>query len=78
MNWFAASCYFMVHTNIKKTDLKKATIAILNMFDVGVIHLIEGNDIDRPRNAMTLSLEMHRFFGSFEIFFDRVADDDAS
>lgn len=45
------------------------------MFDIGVIHLIEGTDIDRPRNAITLSLEMHRFFGNFEIFFERVADD---
>ncbi|KAK3337681.1 hypothetical protein B0T19DRAFT_413287 [Cercophora scortea] len=60
------------------SEHKKATIAILNMFDVGVIHLIEGIDIDRPRNAITLSLEMHRFFGNFEIFFERVADDDTT
>ena len=68
----------MVHTNIKKSESKRATIAILNMFDVGVIHLIEGIDIDRPRNAITLSLEMRRFFGNFEIFFERVADDDTA
>ena len=46
------------------------------MFDTGVIHLIEGIEIDRPRNAITLSLEMHRFFGNFEIFFERTADGD--
>jgi len=45
------------------------------MFDVGVIHLIEGIDIDRPRNAITLSLEMHRLFGNFDIFFERADDD---
>lgn len=44
------------------------------MFDVGVIHLIEGTDIDRPRNAITLSLEMHKHFGNFEIFFRRAID----
>jgi hypothetical protein len=48
------------------------------MFDVGVVHLIEGIDIDRPRNAITLSLEMHQFFGSFKIFFERVADHDSA
>lgn len=63
---------------LEKNESKKATIAILDMFGVGIIHLLEGIDIDRPRNAMTLSLEMHRFFGSFKIFFERVADDDAA
>ncbi|KAK0655296.1 hypothetical protein B0T16DRAFT_317501 [Cercophora newfieldiana] len=60
------------------SESKKAAIAILNMFDIGVIHLIEGVDIDRPRNAITLSHEMHMFFGNFEIFFERVADDDTA
>lgn len=45
------------------------------MFDSGIIRLIEGIDIDRPRNAMSLSLEMRKFFGKFDIFFERVADD---
>jgi len=48
------------------------------MFDIGVIHLIEGTDIDRPRNVITLSLEMYRLFGNFEVFFERVADDDTA
>jgi hypothetical protein len=58
----------------KKNESRKAAIAILNMFDIGVIHLIEGTDINRPRNAITLSLEMHRRFGHFDIFFEGVAD----
>ncbi|KAK0654984.1 hypothetical protein B0T16DRAFT_450731 [Cercophora newfieldiana] len=56
------------------SDFRKAAIAILNMFDVGVIHLIEGTNINRPYNAMTLSLEMHRLFGNFDIFFERVTE----
>ena len=44
------------------------------MFDLGVIHLIEGPDINRPRNAITLSLGMHRAFGSFKVFFERAID----
>lgn len=40
------------------------------MFDSGVTHLIEGNEIDRPRNAMTLTREWHSSFGSFDIFFE--------
>jgi len=47
--------------NIEKSESKKAAIAILNMFDTGVIHLIADTDIDRPRNAISLSPEMHRF-----------------
>ncbi|KAK4154842.1 hypothetical protein C8A00DRAFT_42457 [Chaetomidium leptoderma] len=51
---------------------KQAALAILNMFDDGVTHLIEGTDIDRPRNALTLTLAMHRWFGDFKIFFEPV------
>jgi hypothetical protein len=58
----------------KKSDFRKATIAILNMFDIGVIHLIEGTDINRPYNAITLTLEMHRLFGNFDLFLERVTE----
>lgn len=61
---------YKIQTNIKKSESKKAAIAILNMCDVGVIHVIEGTDIDRPRNALTLTLEMHKPFGNFDIFFN--------
>lgn len=50
-------------------DPKKAAITILNMFDLGVVHLIEGTDINRPYNAITLSHAMHQFFGQYKIFF---------
>jgi hypothetical protein len=43
------------------------------MFDDGIIHLIEGSDIDRPRNALTLTLDLHQLFGNFEIFFEPTA-----
>ncbi|KAK0718752.1 hypothetical protein B0T21DRAFT_295268 [Apiosordaria backusii] len=52
---------------------KKAALDILNMFDSGVIHLIEGSDIDRPRNAITLDHTLHYQFGRFKIFFEPVA-----
>ena len=42
------------------------------MFDAGVAHLIEGTDIDRPRNAITLAANLHYWFGEFKIFFEAV------
>jgi len=53
---------------------KKAAITILNMFDLGVVHLIEGPYMNRPYNAITLNLEMHQFFGQYKIFFARIPD----
>ncbi|KAL8296217.1 hypothetical protein RB601_003597 [Gaeumannomyces tritici] len=53
---------------------RKAALDILNMFDVGVVHLIEGADIDRPYNAISLSHDHHLAFGSFKIFFDHLPD----
>ncbi len=58
----------------RKSGARKAAITILNMFDVGVIHIIKGTDIDRPYNAITLTLEMHRLFGNFDIFLERVTE----
>ncbi|KAJ9612775.1 hypothetical protein H2204_014910 [Knufia peltigerae] len=51
-------------------ESKKVALAILNMFDDGVIHLLEGNDIDRTRNAITLTMEFHHLFGCFEVYFE--------
>lgn len=48
------------------------------MFDYGVTHLIEGTDIDRPRNALTLTHQLHLFFGDFKIFFESVQDEPQS
>ncbi|OAA53613.1 hypothetical protein SPI_09320 [Niveomyces insectorum RCEF 264] len=51
---------------------REAALAILNMFDNGVTHLINGVDIDRPRNALSLAHGFHRQFGAFKIYFDAV------
>ncbi|RYO84436.1 hypothetical protein DL766_008527 [Monosporascus sp. MC13-8B] len=53
---------------------KEAALAVLNMFDHGIAHLIKGTDIDRPRNAITLTHSLHRFFGDFKIFFEPLQD----
>jgi hypothetical protein len=56
-----------------KTELdesKQLALAILNMFDDGVVHLIESIDIDRPRNAITLTHDFHQLFGGFEVYFE--------
>ncbi|KAK3366411.1 hypothetical protein B0H63DRAFT_424236, partial [Podospora didyma] len=44
------------------------------MFDNGVIYLIEGAGINKPCNAIILSLNMHKLFGRFDIFFERIAN----
>lgn len=44
------------------------------MFDTDIAHLIEGPDIDRPRNALTLTNNLHLFFGDFQIYFEPVDD----
>ncbi|RBR26234.1 uncharacterized protein FIESC28_01017 [Fusarium coffeatum] len=53
---------------------KVAALAILTMFDSGVVHLIEGIDIDRPSNALTLTLSHHVSFGDFRAYFEPVGD----
>ncbi|KAI0540055.1 hypothetical protein GGR58DRAFT_511909 [Xylaria digitata] len=53
---------------------KQAALAILNMFDSGVVHLIDGTDIDRPRNAITLTTFLHLLFGDFKVFFEPIPD----
>lgn len=39
------------------------------MFDPGILQLLEGN-IDRPFNAVTLSMGHHRRFGDLRIYFE--------
>lgn len=53
---------------------REAAISILNMFDSGIRHLIEGIDIDRPRNAMTLTQGLHQRFGNFDVYFEALSD----
>jgi hypothetical protein len=45
------------------------------MFDMGVAHLIDGPEIDRPRNALTLSSLFHQYFGDFRVYFEPDPDD---
>jgi hypothetical protein len=40
------------------------------MFNPGAIHLINGVDIDRPMNALTLTHDLHKLFGNFDIAFE--------
>ena len=40
------------------------------MFDPGVIHHIEGVNIDRPYNALTLTNDLHQRFGDLTIYFE--------
>ncbi|PGH01047.1 hypothetical protein GX51_05484 [Blastomyces parvus] len=54
------------------SESKRATLTILDMFDHGVVRLIEGIDIDQPFNAISLSPALHTLFGGFEIFFEPV------
>ena len=49
---------------------KKKALRILDMFDPGIIHLIDGPKIDSPMNALTLTLDYHRQFGEFKIYFE--------
>lgn len=51
-------------------ESKQLALAILNMFDDGVVHLIEGTGIDRPGNAITLTHDFHQLFGGFEVYFE--------
>jgi len=45
------------------------------MFDMGVAYVIEGLEIDRPQNAMTLTHTLHHLFGDFRIFFEPASGD---
>ncbi|KAF2458290.1 hypothetical protein BDY21DRAFT_284527 [Lineolata rhizophorae] len=63
-----------VAADSESENAKQATRTILNMFDNGVVYLIEGTEIDRPRNAITLTPTYHRRFSDFRIFFTPTAD----
>jgi hypothetical protein len=45
---------------------------ILNMFDCDVSHLVDGVEIDEPFNGLSLTRDLHTFFGNFIIFFEAV------
>ncbi|OAX82145.1 hypothetical protein ACJ72_03501 [Emergomyces africanus] len=52
------------------SESKKNVLRILDMFDPGITHLIDGAKIDSPSNAVTLTLDNHRLFGEFQIYFE--------
>ncbi|EKJ76668.1 hypothetical protein FPSE_03218 [Fusarium pseudograminearum CS3096] len=58
-----------VGSDKKLNESKQAALNILRMFSDGAAYLIDGANIDCPQNALTLSVELHRLFGDFEIFF---------
>ncbi|OAA63380.1 hypothetical protein SPI_03543 [Niveomyces insectorum RCEF 264] len=60
--------------NTELNKSREAALAILNMFDYGVAHIIDGVDIDRPRNALTLSHMLHYYFGAFNVYFEAVPE----
>ncbi|KAM5451185.1 hypothetical protein MaudCBS49596_003890 [Microsporum audouinii] len=61
-------------TDVLEPEPKKTALAILNMFDYDVGHLINGTDIDRPLNALSLTPKCHSAFGNFDIYLEAVAD----
>ncbi|KAK2783643.1 hypothetical protein FQN53_009095 [Emmonsiellopsis sp. PD_33] len=67
-----------VDGEMQLSESKKTALAILNMFDPGVVHLIEGPNIDRPFNAISLTREAHTRFGLFQISFEPLNPADAN
>ncbi|EEQ34601.1 conserved hypothetical protein [Microsporum canis CBS 113480] len=61
-------------TNSQLPEPKKTALAILNMFDYDVGHLINGTDIDRPPNVLSLTPKCRTAFGNFDIYLEAVAD----
>ena len=55
--------------NAEMVKARQNAIAILGMFDTDVCHLIDGPNIDRPTNAITLTFAFHQAFGSFRVYF---------
>lgn len=51
-------------------DAKNFVWKILNMFDPGVSHVLEGTSIDSPANAMLLATELHDEFGRLRCYMD--------
>ncbi|ODH33668.1 hypothetical protein ACO22_03286 [Paracoccidioides brasiliensis] len=64
------------NANAELDDSKKAALLILKMFDYDVSHIIDGVNIDRPFNAMSLTRDLHTYFGNFEVFFQAVPGQD--
>jgi hypothetical protein len=64
---------YSLMTNSGEMESKRNARKILDMFDNGVICLIEGIDIDQPTNELTLTIGLHQMFGDFEIYFESIS-----
>ncbi|KAJ2985016.1 hypothetical protein NUW58_g5756 [Xylaria curta] len=53
---------------------KQVALGILNMFNSGAVRLIDGTNIDRPSNAITLTSFIYAAFGDFKVFFELILD----
>ncbi|KAE8151446.1 hypothetical protein BDV25DRAFT_138866 [Aspergillus avenaceus] len=65
-----------IEGELKLTEQKQIAHKILKMFNPIAFHLIQGTDIDRPMNALTLTQELHRLFGNFEVAFEPVQNEE--
>lgn len=61
---------YWLHINLSKSEAKRKVFRILDMFDPGLSHRLDGPNIDRPINALTLTLDYHRLFSGFQIYFE--------
>ncbi|KAI9651594.1 MAG: hypothetical protein M1829_002597 [Trizodia sp. TS-e1964] len=55
-----------------QNDSQLAALHLLDMFDPTATALIDGAGIDTPKNAILLASEWHHFFGTFQVYFDKV------
>lgn len=53
--------------DVSRVNRRKRHFSILNIFDPGILSFIEGSNINRPCNALTLTRDAHIYFGSFKI-----------
>ncbi|RHZ55286.1 hypothetical protein CDV55_100628 [Aspergillus turcosus] len=53
-------------------ESKQIAYMILKMFNPTAVELINGADIDRPVNALSMTIELHRLFGNFKIAFEQI------
>lgn len=63
------------HDSFLKDESREAALKILNMFDNDIVHLIEGPEINRPRNALTLTHSLHLLFADFQVYFEPAGGD---
>jgi hypothetical protein len=73
--WRLVSAHVMSDLNLvladdMQADSKQMAYRILKMFNPSAIHLINGVGIDRPMNALTLTHDLHKLFGNFDIAFE--------